>query len=151
MIVDRKFDRVELENFLKLNSDEFIPSLKEQLDSFYYGNMTIEQFALKLSQKATVSVKYEGNHIMGMVIGYTHNTPDEKSYISYVIVGRQYRGKGIAVELINDYFAYAKKQQLKSVWLKTTVENVIARKLYEKVGMKLMETSDGLVIYEKQL
>ena len=88
----------------------------------------------------------------GGVIGYTHDTPDNKSYITYVVVNSSYRRQGIASRLLDEYFLYAKQMKMTHVWLRTSKENMNARKLYTKKKMLLVgEEENDVIIYEKCL
>ena len=152
MIFDRNLNAEIIFDFLLSENESFQPPLTEQLNNFYKGDMSLRKFSEKLSEKATIALEKRGEDIGGVVIGYTHDTPDNKSYITYVVVNSSYRRQGIASRLLDEYFSYAKQMKMTHVWLRTSKENMNARKLYTKKKMLLVgEEENDVIIYEKCL
>lgn len=134
MICDRNFSENRIFEFLLKENDEFPLSLDEQLKK---NNTNLTEFSKKLSQKATIAYEEDNAEIKGMVIGYVHDLPkDMSSYITYVIVDKNYRRQGVAKRLLTEYIDYAIKNNVKSVWLTTGKINYSAQLLYENVGFK---------------
>ena len=60
--------------------------------------------------------------------------PDEVSVIHILGVSGAHWGKGIAQQLLSEAFEYARQHGQKAVRLDTLVENIPARRLYERMG-----------------
>lgn len=58
-------------------------------------------------------------------------------HITTVAVDPQYRRKGIGEMLLNFIIEMGKKEKVKKVVLEVRVSNIIAQKLYEKLGFKI--------------
>ena len=141
MICDRAFDAEELFVFFEENADQFSSDLHGQIERS--GNGTLKQYTQKLSSKATIAYERDGDTLKGVVIGYTHDLPDNGfSYITYVIVAPQYRGKGVMRRLMAEYEEFCKKQNIPKMWLTTGKTNIGAQKAYEKCGF-ILEDSDS--------
>lgn len=151
MIYDRTMEQSVIYNFLLRENDSFVPTLMEEVNAFHKGKLTLEQFSQKLADKGTVAIEMVGDDIGGMLIGYMHDTPDQRSYMTYLIVNRDYRRQGIAGRLMDEYFAYAKKLNLTHAWLKTTKANVKAQALYLKKGMKVIDDDGAIMTFEIKL
>lgn len=52
-------------------------------------------------------------------------------------VDPNHREKGVASALIEKTFVYVEKEKASFVMLETAITNVVAQKVYEKVGMRL--------------
>jgi len=60
--------------------------------------------------------------------------------IEDVVVDEKYRGKGLGKKLMQELIKIAKKKKIKNVNLTSHPKRVEARKLYESLGFKLLET-----------
>ena len=152
MIFDRQFDHTALYDFFDHNNDKFSSNLHDQISRS--GNGSLKQYIEKLCTKGTIACeKDESGNILGAVIGYTHDLPENKaSYITYVLVGKEYRGRGIFSRLMAEYEAHCRSNDVRSMWLTTGKKNVAAQQAYEKMGFVLRgEYSETMVKYEKIL
>lgn len=66
--------------------------------------------------------------------------------IGLIIIHPDYRNKGIATSVLSGYINIAKKEQ-KRIRIKTYIKNP-ARKLYERLGFRLYDTSETHAHYE---
>lgn len=132
-IADRTFEIQSLLEFLSDNDKEFTEplsvSVKEKI------GMTLEQYVCKLCKYGTIVYELDGNIIKGVVIGYTHELPENGySYITQVVTSRKYRGKGVSSSLLQHYIDYCRESGIKGVWLTTDEKNRDAQHVYERVG-----------------
>lgn len=149
MISDRQFNQSMLYAFLSHNADQFSSNLHEQIARS--GNGTLEQYTEKLSTKGTIAYEMDGETIKGIIVGYTHDLPaDGKSYITYVIVDRKYRGQGVMRRLLEEYQEYCRQLSIPAIWLTTGKTNYSAQKAYERCGfVSLGEHTERTIRYEK--
>ena len=154
MLINRCFDGKELFEFLKNVDQLFIPTLTQSVEN---TGLTLEQYADKLSQKATIAYeRTPGDEISGMVIGYTSEMPDNWSYITQVAVKKEYQQTGIFRRLFAEYEDYIRRSKIDGIWLTTTSLNFAALKAYERVGFKRMSEEikpDGFTVvrFEKKI
>ena len=149
MLQDRQFDQKLLFDFFASNADQFSSDLYGQIARS--GNGTLEQYTEKLSKKATVAYEMDGQKLKGLVIGYTHDLPENGySYIAYVIVSPEYRGQGVMRRLLEEYEAFCKTQGIPVIWLQTGKTNTTAQIAYEKCGfVSKGADSERTIRYEK--
>jgi hypothetical protein len=73
MIAERNFPFERMYDFLLKNDCAFSVPLSKSLEKF---STNLENYAKKLSEKATVAWEEDHGIIKGMVIGYTNDMPD---------------------------------------------------------------------------
>lgn len=94
----------------------------------------IREYALKLSQNATLCVVEERGEIVSMVAGYTENTVDQMAYISLVATLPGYRRRSYARDLVLEFIRIAGSKRLRAVHLYTAKGNLAAIRLYSGLG-----------------
>ena len=144
MIADRNFNVEEMTHFLNEMNEEFMTPLDAQVSG---QGLSMKEYAYKLCSKGTIAYVKESFDLLGIVVGYAHDTPDESSYITQVVVSPKARGKGVCGRLLAEYCAFCGKLGLDSVWLTTEADNHSARKAYEKFGFHLEDEKEGIVRY----
>ena len=81
----------------------------------------------------------------------------DEANLQKIAVLEKERGKGIATELINYADNFLKKNNINRFYLEVNEHNLIAIKVYEKLGFKRISTrknyygNDSAVIFEKSL
>ncbi|MBP1564486.1 MAG: GNAT family N-acetyltransferase [Oscillospiraceae bacterium] len=137
----------------KLSVEQLLEFMTEEAYDFFYvqvikNNMTIKEYAKKLSEKATIAYQlYDGN-IVGLVAGYTNNLSDNCSYITQVFVSSDLRGRGIATKLLNEYFEYCVSKNINSCWLTTKKNNIASIKTYQKSGFVIDTDYESDTLYK---
>jgi len=69
-------------------------------------------------------------------IGFTVDVTAGSSRINLIAASSSTRGKGVGSSLMAGYLAYAEKRGVKTLYVKTQEDNVLARKFYKKLGYK---------------
>ena len=62
-------------------------------------------------------------------------------YIQNISINPSHRGKGIGSKLIDHYIKLAIERKIPALWLDVTLSNDGARKLYARIGFKVVETT----------
>lgn len=145
MIADRTMSSEMVYDFLVSVSDDL--PLGMALANL---GMSLKEYAEKLSQKGTIAYEMQNDRIICCIIGYTHDTPDQGSYITQVATLNTYRSQGIAQKLMFEYYAYAKHRGIRYIWLTTGVDNAAAQHLYEKCGFKKVAERENKLTGKKQ-
>lgn len=68
-------------------------------------------------------------------------------YLDYVCISDKYRGKGLGEKLMLEIIKIAKEENFNRIQLTSSKKRVCARNLYQKLGMKIVDTD----IFVKEL
>lgn len=123
-----------LTTFLKDNDNKFPVKLSSKC--------SLEDYAIKLLEHGTICAEFHENKIIGLVAGYTNNLKDDLAYISIVCVDEQFKCRGIATKLINDFIKICNSKNIKRLHLYTDTSNVRAIKMYNKLGFEKYYTNN---------
>lgn len=118
----------KVERFLRAVDKTFPVPLSERQD--------LTDFAKKLIEKATICTKTADGEIVSLVAGYTENTTENMGYISVVATKEEYRGQGLAKELLREFIDVAEAKGLSAVHLYAVPENTAAINMYENLGFE---------------
>ena len=124
-----------------------------------------KDFPIKLSEKTDLNLLAEKfcslgevgyikteDRIVAAVCGYMNDMETKEAYISVVGTLREYRGRGHAQELIEEFIEKSKISGMKSVKLHTRNSNFGAIRLYEKLGFVKVECDRvGDICFRKEL
>lgn len=116
-----EYSRFKLDENFKNN--EYEKLYKEWIDKSISKDLAFEIIVKKIEDK---------------IVGFTTlaKKSDELADISLVAVDSNYRGKGIALELIKKSIEVAKQKNFKKIQVVTQLDNEPANKLYLKAGFK---------------
>lgn len=152
MLSDLLFSQSRLAAFLEENDTAFTHPLSEVLKK---QGITVREYAEKLAKSGTIAYEEdkETGRIKGVVIGYTHNLPEDGgSYITQVVTALAFRKQGVFTRIMQEYIDYCKEQGISYIWLSTGVKNAAARAAYERIGFQLAPyESETLVKYVLRL
>ena len=105
-------------------------------------------FIKKITEKAVLITQKSDNKLVGLTVLYCNNVKERKSYISLVGVLKEYRGLGMAKNMLNKAITYARKQNFTVLGIHSN--NPIAILLYQSLGFRIIENGDR-VYMEKNL
>lgn len=97
----------------------------------------LNEYAVKLYEKATLCCEIDNGTIVGMVAGYTENIINDMAYIALVGVKKEYRGNGIASKLIKQFIDISHNKKINRIHVYTDCSNKNAMLMYEKLGFKI--------------
>lgn len=150
MIADRNMMSEKVLEFLvNVSDDLLLDGALAELE------ISLDAYARKLAEKGTIAYELEDGRLVCGVIGYTHDTPDQGSYITQVATLKSHRRRGIAQRLLVEYLDYARHEGICYVWLTTGMEDTADQRLYEKCGFQKLGrvvnqlTGTELYRYEK--
>ncbi|CCE61451.1 hypothetical protein TPHA_0A03750 [Tetrapisispora phaffii CBS 4417] len=83
----------------------------------------------------------EEKNVIGCIIckNELHRNTRRRGYIGMLVVNNEYRGQGIAKNLVKTAINKMKNEQCDEIMLETEVSNTIAIKLYENMGFLKMK------------
>lgn len=105
---------------------DFVPLLS--------GRVEIEDYARKITSKATRFEAWSGATLVGLVAAYCNDLEKRIAYITSVSVLREWTGKGIATHLMSQCVQYAKASGMQQISLEVASDNTPAIRLYEESG-----------------
>jgi ribosomal protein S18 acetylase RimI-like enzyme len=116
---------------------DFVPALSDRVE--------IGDYAQKIANKATRFEAWSGGTLVGLVAAYCNDRQTCIAHITSVSVLKEWTGKGIAAELMDQCLAYANSQRMRQIGLEVASNNTSAIKLYEKRGFVAGETDAPFV------
>ena len=122
----KKYSSREIYSFLKEVDNDFPVPLSNKV--------TLQEYAKKLENKATLHCVEINGKIVAMIAGYTENVINHLAYIAILAVKKSLRGKGISKFLIKEFFEECRKKELSGIHVYTHPTNLPAIKLYTSVG-----------------
>lgn len=137
-MIIRQIDAEDAEKYLTLNK-----KLDESGFMLYKPGerqTTVEQQAMMIKrvlsdEHSTILVAESDQQIVGF-IGAIGNSVERKKHCAYLALGvaENHRGNGLATELFNHVFAWAKATEMTRLELTVIQENTKAVSLYKKLG-----------------
>ena len=118
--------------------DEIISIMSETLSEPYpiytyrYFLNTFPDLCIMVYDESKEKEIFIGGIVAGVEIT---SKSKKKGYIAMIAVKEEYRGKGIAQNIVNEYINIIKSDyNLDEIYLETEVDNLAALKLYEGIG-----------------
>ena len=105
---------------------DFVPPLSSRVN--------INDYARKIASKATRFEAWSGGTLVGLAAAYCNDLEKRIAYITSVSVLRDWTGKGIVAQLMNQCVEHAKAVGMKQIGLEVASDNTPAIRLYEKCG-----------------
>ena len=125
----------EIADHLSSCDDSFIPALS--------GRVEIISYAQKIASKATRFEAWADDTLVGLVAAYCNDTEHRTAYITSVSVVTGWRGKGVALRLLERCIARTKELGFDYIELEVDSRNISAVKLYGRKGF-MIDKVDGL-------
>lgn len=116
-------NKIHLYNFLKDIDNDFSPCLSSKVN--------IEEYVTKIMNNAELVVDIN-QALRGLVVLYCNDTVNHKAYISLCGVRKEFRGKGIARNLMIKAIEIARNSGMKILGIHSN--NIVAIKLYKSLG-----------------
>lgn len=108
---------------------------KSELDGYLRG--TIEK-TLHDPSMLTLVAEDSGN-----IIGYINfSFVLDEAELNKVVTHKDYRGRGVASALISDSIRILKEKGIITIFLEVREDNIVAQKLYEKIGFNFYYTRE---------
>lgn len=141
-VIIRKANKKDLKRIVELFSELYIAEqpFDSNLKDGYYETKNGKKGILKdiKNKKEIFLVAIIDDIIVGIVDGHVYDKEDlyiEKvAYLSRLVVDKNYKNKGIATRLINEFTNEVKKENVKFIKLNAFESNTPAVSLYKKEG-----------------
>lgn len=129
-----------LYEFLKKGDKDFPEPLSDRVD--------LKEYAKKMYENAVIIAEVYDNQVVGLFAGYINDEKKKSAYISFVNVLKEYRRKGMAKKLLQEFIDVARKKGFCEIHLHTSFENQGAIKLYESNGFKKTTLVEDRIEYK---
>lgn len=123
----------------------------QKIESIYPIVRLLSLFPNPYQHVFTVHVAELDEQIAGMAQMSPRNDTQSRWHVDNIAVHPDFRGKGIAQQLLNDVFAYYSERGALRFTLEVDIENAPAIKLYEKLGFRRFSTLYYHKLSPKQL
>jgi ribosomal-protein-alanine N-acetyltransferase len=136
----RQWKQTEKENVVTIEDSTLPEVLRIQAEGFENSSQDKLIRYSKKFKKVFYVIKNKGK-IAGYCIYYPKPTIssrgfEKQSVISSIAIDKNYRGKGLAEELLKESIEEMKLNKISSILLYVNVNNLPALKLYEKIGFQ---------------
>ncbi len=128
------FTQQQIYDFLLAIDKDYPTPISDKVELFSYSE--------KLYEKAHVNTVIKNNKIVSLVAGYTENITNNIAFIALVGTLSDYRGKGYAQKLINEFIYDCRKLKINGIHLYAVKENTAAISMYEKIGFEAYIIND---------
>lgn len=119
-------------------------------DSFHpplYSYVRIEEYARKIHGHAITFEAWHGSELVGLIAAYFNDHETKVGFITNVSVLEEYRGRGIAAQLMQEVIEYGRTHGFFRVDLEVGTGNARAQRLYEASGFVAIEQRrEGLLM-----
>lgn len=136
-------DLNELQRHLTVTSDYFIPPLHQRVD--------IAEYALKLVQHTCRFEVWNTVQLIGLVAVYLNNKNNKTGFITSVSVEKEYRGQGLARQLVHEIYQHCLELGFNTLELEVNEANTPAQHLYQSEGFVVYKTENSSLFMKKQL
>lgn len=129
-----------MENIDNRINKEIILDFLQKMDCCFPVHLSskvrLDLYADKLLQYATICAEFDGEEIIGAVIGYTNRLSDRIAYICLVGCLPSYQNRGTAKKLLFEFFEVCRNKKIPAVHLYTDATNYKAINLYSNLGFE---------------
>lgn len=123
----------QIVDFLESVNYDFNPPLTEKVN--------LSEYVEKILSSAHLIYRLSSeNKLIGLVVLYCNNIVDLKSYIALVAVRKDYRGKGLAKDMMKEAIEIVKNNKYLTLGIHSN--NEIAISLYMNLGFTIKENGD---------
>ncbi len=137
----RKAKKSDFKQYLRLKKEEEkdYSKITKQKIKYPKDNILKKEFNEQLSSRRHLILVIETNkELIGYIYGTFFNTSYSKGgYIEDIFVLKNFRKKGLAIKLINEFIKILKNKGYKKIHLSVNVKNKGAIELYKKLGFEL--------------
>lgn len=129
----------------------FLNEIDNDLPISLSSRVNIDQYAEKIYHNSEMCMRMdENNRIISLVSGYI-NSDTKIAYITIIGTLKDFRGKGITVDLLYDFEKKARQENMNEIVITTHVTNEAAISLYKKCKYQIVKIDNETVYMNKKL
>jgi ribosomal protein S18 acetylase RimI-like enzyme len=119
-----------------LCQNQFIPPLS--------NTVNISEYSKKIKKLATTIEAWDKEILVGLIAVYCNDYSRKNAFITNVSVLPEYKGMGIATNLINSTIVFVKALKFENILLEVNKKNTNAIKLYKKCNFGIVSMSEDI-------
>lgn len=133
----------DIVSHLRECNGHFTPVLSSRVD--------LNHFAGKISEKAVTLEAWAAGRLVGLLSAYFNDTVHRTGYINNVSVVKEYRGKGVATELLNRCIRHATERGFEKITLEVSKTSSGAMRLYRKTGFEDSGVNGEFLVMQREI
>jgi ribosomal protein S18 acetylase RimI-like enzyme len=126
---------------LEQASELFVPPLRQRVHIADYGK--------KIAENCVTFEAWEGTYLVGLIAAYFNDTKRITGFITSVSVLKEYVGRGVGHQLLEQCIDYARELEFREIKLEVFNKNNNAILFYQRAGFEEVDTRDDLLIMAK--
>lgn len=115
---------------------DFLSDIDQDFSPCLSSKVNLKEYVTKILDNAELIVDVDYN-LRGLVVLYCNDIANRKAYISLCGVRKEFRGKGIARQLMINAIEVAKEKGMRALGIHSN--NIIAINLYKSLGFTTKE------------
>jgi len=115
------------------------------------SRVELPDYAEQLCRKAERLEAWEKGELVGCIAIYCNAADRARAFVSNVCIAPEYRGRGIAAQLMQDALDLAAKFGFERVRLEVDAEARLALKLYRKLGFEMIASEGDTQTWEREI
>jgi ribosomal protein S18 acetylase RimI-like enzyme len=139
-MIDYNIRKVKEDDFLTIAEiATYCPPMVTERNSIYH-------IFTKFFTSTSLIIETENNKVLGFLLGFISQDNPEEAYIHLLCVIPQYRKKGLAKSMMDEFMTIINENGCRKVYLITSPGNKKAIKFYKKIGFKIDNQGKEIVI-----
>ena len=116
--------------------DYLVRSEQSAQDGRLVQGISLDEYLVKIKEKAEFLVHYIGGRCAGFVAFYCNDQRAEQAFITLLLVSPEFRGRKVASVLLEGVCSLARLRGFATCQLEVNTDNYPALHLYEKFGFR---------------
>jgi ribosomal protein S18 acetylase RimI-like enzyme len=109
----------------------------------------IEDYGKKIAENCVTFEAWDGTYLVGLIAAYFNDTKRITGFITSVSVLKEYVGRGVGHQLMEQCIDYARELEFREIKLEVFNKNKNAILFYQRSGFEEVDTRDDLLIMAK--
>lgn len=105
-------------------------------------NLDLVEYAKKIASKAILFTRFDDNALIALCAIYGTDKENFQAYLTLLAVAPEFRGIGLAKNMITEMEFYVLKNGYKSIRLEVYKTNLGALSMYKRLGYEIVEQTD---------
>ncbi|WP_444989152.1 GNAT family N-acetyltransferase [Halomonas mongoliensis] len=127
---------------------EMLEAERSRVESGFLDGVVLDAYVDKLLQHSELLIRSQGGRCLGVLALYCNNWRSRKAFISLLVVSPEARGRGIAVDLLNQACRTVRARDFLCLGIEVSPENRAALACYSRFGFSSCGIRNGLISME---
>lgn len=127
---------------------EMLEAERSRVEWGFLDAVILDAYVDKLLQHSELLIRTQGGCCLGLLALYCNNWRSRKAFISLLVVSPEARGRGIALDLLNQACHIARGRRFHCLGIEVSPENRAALAYYSRFGFSPCGVRNGLIAME---